>query len=233
MRDGDSLAFVSTDAGEVKVLGAAKMTVNGKAAKGGSGMVSLGNVKAPVVPPVPRGDGPLRFELEAEDAESAQATAYAEALDKPYKVPEGAVMVEAEKYSGQGNGAVEVTPKKIGASGGLSFLHWDYKGHWIEWAFDVPKTGKYGVVVRLCSREPAMQRKLSIDGKVVSIGEAVEFSGTTGYSNTTDDWRAMQVVDTTNKPFSIRLDAGKHVVRMENVDGVSMNVDWVALVPAK
>lgn len=234
VRRDDTLDIVATEARNVRVLGAPRIVVNGKETKGGAGQIDLGNVKSPEIPPPPRADGPIRFELDPEeDAGTIQATAYTRTLEKGYRPPQGAVLVEAEKFSGQGNGAVEITEKKVGASGGMSFLHWDYAGHWLEWTFDVPADGKYSLVVRECSSEPVMMRKLTIDGKPVSVGEAIEFSGTGGYSNQNDDWRAMLVVTPENEPFALRLGKGKHVVRLENIDGVSMNVDWIALTPAK
>ena len=226
-------AVVCTGGKNVRVLGGREATVNGVATKVAArdGVFTLGDIAAPVKGEPPRDDQPMQFEIVPEEA--PEVSCRAKMMAPGYALPDGAVVVEAEDLATEGGGRVEVTDSKVAASGGKCFLHWDGEDHWVEWRAQVPRAGRYGIVVRACSTGTAMLRSVSINGKTPDALEAVQFSGTGGFSNNRDDWRAFALTDDQGKPIAIKLGAGPVGIRMENIDGKSMNMDWVALVPAK
>ncbi|MBI2298769.1 MAG: heparinase II/III family protein, partial [Armatimonadetes bacterium] len=176
-------------------------------------------VTTPVtVPAPPKAPGGPRFELEL-PPEPPRASTTAAVVAQP---GEPIVRAEAEAFSAQGGGQVELTDKKVGATG-QSFLHWDLAGHWLEWVLEVPRAGRYRLHLRACTAEDEAVRKLTVDGRVPPGGEAVALPGTGGYSNERDDWAVLEV------PLDLELPAAKLTVRLENVDGRSLNVDWVGL----
>lgn len=164
----------------------------------------------------------------------ALATA-APSLEFPVKVlPSLAVAsgtrlrVEAEDFSGQGGGNVEVTTAKVDAVG-RSFLHWDNPGHYVEYTVDVPATAAYQLTLRYCTSDEAVVRAILVDGSLpeASLGR-VPFAWTGGWSSTASDWRLETVAGPDGKPFRFGLTKGRHTVRLVNVQG-SMNLDWLCL----
>jgi hypothetical protein len=108
------------------------------------------------------------------------------------------------------------------------FSHWDDEGHWIAWTVSVPEDGRYGLVVRYCAVD-SVQRALSVDGE--RVGE-FSFPATGGFSSTTSDWAHAIVREADGEPVLLELEAGEHTVRMTNLGGSGMNLDYLALVPA-
>ncbi|MBR5837338.1 MAG: heparinase II/III family protein, partial [Victivallales bacterium] len=143
-----------------------------------------------------------------------------------------AITVEAEAFSKQENGTVNIEPK-VGASE-KAFKNWDTVGHRLTWTFDVPSAGRYAVLVRSCNAfvDGAM-RNAFIDGKPLnSKDNPFIFPGTGGWSSTTDQWKDVwMAID--GKALILELQAGKHDLMMENIDGRGLNLDWIKLVPAK
>ena len=141
-----------------------------------------------------------------------------------------AVMVEAENFSKQENGAVNVEPK-VGASG-EAFKTWDKVGHRLTWTFDVTAAGRYAVLVRSCNAfVDGVARNAFIDGKSLnSKANPFLFPGTGGWSGTTDQWKDVWMSDN-GKALVLELQPGKHDFMMENVDGRGLNLDWLRLIP--
>ena len=206
--------------------GAGAVTLNGApfTGKRAGAQVQVGTVDAPAVPEPPHAPGGPRFEIEPPPP-PLQASAVLQMLPADAALPAGAARVEAEAFAGQGGGQVEVTATKVGASE-KSFLHWDSAGHWLEWKVPVAKAGRYRVLVRACTSEARVLRKLSVNGRTPAGCEALELAGTGGFSGNRDDWRIFLL----DAPLG--LPAGDALLRLENVDGASMNLDWVALAPA-
>ncbi len=129
------------------------------------------------------------------------------------------VRVEAETIAGQGGGEVHVRDDKKGVVG-KAISHWDDSGHWLEWQIAVPRAGKYRLLVRYSSPQPA-SRKLSVDGK--DLG-GLRFPGSGGFGSAPDEWDHAQgpVLD---------LAAGTHTIRLENTDGKGLNLDYLLLQP--
>ncbi|MFW6156168.1 MAG: hypothetical protein ACOC7J_02520, partial [Armatimonadota bacterium] len=145
-------------------------------------------------------------------------------LDTPLT---GRSRTQAEEIAAEGGGEVMIRDDKIGADG-ESFSHWDDEGHWIEWTLDVPEDGRYALVVRYCAME-SPQRRVSVDGERV---EELSFPSTGGFSSGASDWVHEVVRGEDGEPLVLDLSAGEHTVRMENVDGNGMNVDYLLLVEA-
>jgi Alginate lyase len=141
--------------------------------------------------------------------------------------PGTAVVVEAESFTAQGGGRVLVTDHKIAARGGKAFLKWDEEGHWIQWPVDIPESGYYHLLMKCCSREQGIRRRLEIDGNAAVPGLAdfyLPYTG--GWSRNKDDWRMVRVEDfRIGQPVLIYLTKGRHTVRMTNVSQ-SVNLDY-------
>ena len=162
-----------------------------------------------------------------EDALGATADAQIEVVPPPMhesQIP-GLTMVQAEDFSDQGAGVVEVTDR--GSNVGQMITKWHQDpGHWLEWSLPVAEKGAYALYARYATGSENTRRSLTIDG--ASPGTAydeIAFARTGGYGRSPDEWRAKKL----GPP--VTLCAGEHRLRMTNLgDGLAM--DYIALVPA-
>lgn len=219
---------VCTAGSDIRIAATGAVTLNGAAFTGErvGNMLQVPTVAARVVPPAPKAPGEPRFEVELQ--EEMKATSFLKVLPLEEKLPAGALRIEAEALSAQGGGAVEVTTDRVGASG-ASIFHWDHAGHWLEWKANVPQAGRYLLYIRACSSEARALRRLTVNGRTPRGTEAMEIAGTTGWSREQDDWRTFLVTDTEGAPLALALPAGETTLRLENIDGESLNLDWLAL----
>lgn len=146
------------------------------------------------------------------------------AFDLPSDLPR----VQAEDFSAQGGGQVQVREDKVGHDG-RSISHWDNQGHWLEWKLTAPADGRYYLVLRYCSQFDNL-RAATLDGAPVGSG-SFRFPATGGFSAETNDWRHWALRDASG-PLALPLKAGEHILRLENRDGKGMNLDYLMLVPA-
>ena len=155
--------------------------------------------------------------------ESLEASASLRVGDE---LPDGSLVVEAESFTSQEGGEVQIREDKVGHSG-KSFSHWDAAGHALTWSATVPADGEYMLVVRYCSTWD-VDREIAIDG-----GQPVRqrFVSTGGFSSTSSDWLHAPVKNADGKTALLSLKAGEHIIRMTNTDGKGMNLDYIALVP--
>jgi hypothetical protein len=114
---------------------------------------------------------------------------------------------------------------KQGTSG-KSFSHWDDVGHWLEWRVNVPGPGDCELLARYCTPTGA-SRQVSIDGRVQGT---CTFAATGGFGSTASDWDHTSIAP---RGTPVRLSPGDHTVRLENVDGKGLNLDYFALRPVK
>lgn len=156
--------------------------------------------------------GPLSVELTVEP------------LDEPLT---DFARVQAEEFTAQGGGEVQLRDDKIGADG-RCFSHWDAVGHWLEWTLTAPADGRYLIAVRYCA-QTAVRREVALDGK--PLGE-FSFPSTGGFSGERSNWRHAVLRGPDGSPLVVELTAGAHVLRMTNADGKGMNLDYVLLAPA-
>jgi hypothetical protein len=144
--------------------------------------------------------------------------------------PARAVLVEAETFAAQGEGAVKVVSGRKGASGAIITAWQDNLGHWLEWKAKVPATGKYRLVLKYCSDSPAPRRALTIDGaSPAETCKDIRFERTGGFSTGTDDWRYLTVGGEAT-PVALDLSSGEHLIRLANL-GDGLALDWLLLLP--
>lgn len=151
--------------------------------------------------------------------------------------PRQSIVLEAENFTGQGKGTVEIT-QRVGSVGNM-ITKWEANaGHWLEWAFDVPQAGDYNVVLRYCTASERSRRELTIDGQapVESCRELV-LPTTGGFSTDRDDWRFFRVPakaggTSTDEAARCTLSAGKHILRLANIDG-GLGLDQIMLLRAQ
>lgn len=122
--------------------------------------------------------------------------------------------------------------EKVAASGGQAYCQIDGPVQWVEWAFGVPEAGSYGLLLRGAGDHPEVVRELRIDGKGFPAERVgVRLPGTGGWCRTTDDWAWFEVLGPTGQPALAALTAGRHVLRLEFIQG-SQNVDMFLLRPS-
>ena len=219
-----------TDGRDLRVASAEPLAVNGgEAIAPQDGIVVLTAVAAPVVPPEPRREGPVKFEIEP-PPEEIPASGFARMFAPEATLGVDAILVNAAAPSGQGGGKIEVTSKKIGAEGD-AFLHWDAAGHWLEYTCEIPVAGRYSLLLRACTAEGAVLRKITVAGTTPEPAAAQEIAGTGGYSSARSDWRILAVADKEARDLVFNLPKGPCTVRLENIDGASLNLNWLALLP--
>jgi len=220
----DGTAIDTTAAKGLEVLAKGPLTVNGRPVAN----QPIATTVPPDVLPVPKRPGPPNFAIEPPPPPLESSTVMT-MLPKEAVAPAG-LRLQAESFADQGGGSVEVTDQKVGAEG-TCFLHWDAAGHWLSWQATVPKAGRYALWLRACGTAAQAHRKLTVNGQVPAGGEAIGIPGSGGYSSTTDDWRVYRLDGEDGQPLALELPAGQVELRLENVDGESLNLDWLLLVP--
>jgi hypothetical protein len=136
--------------------------------------------------------------------------------------------IEAEQFAAEGGGEIHVRNDKLNSSG-LSLSHADSQGHWLEWEVNVPTADKYYFIARHAVPTDSA-RLLTVDGQ--PAGDFA-FPATGGYgSNTADNW-GVAALQAKGRPLPLVLAAGKHTLRLENQNGLGLNLDYLELVAAK
>ena len=153
----------------------------------------------------------------------------AEATAKP--LPANTVIcLMAKAFSGQGGGQVGVTKEKRAVASDACINMWDKQGHWLEWTFDLPAEGYYHLTLCYCSELDQGERELKVNGEVQEPFAPLLFPATGGWANGSDDWRLWTAMNPTNgKPLLLKFKQGKNVVRLTNVNGRGVNVDYLAV----
>jgi hypothetical protein len=153
----------------------------------------------------------------------------AEAKAKP--APANTVLVvQGRNFSGQDGGKVGTPVNKRGVASGACINQWNAQGHWLEWTFDVPAEGYYNLTLCYCSELDLAERQIKVAGEVQEPFAPMVFPATGGWANGSDDWRLSTAVNPTNdKPLLLKFKQGKNVLRMTNLNGRGINVDYVAV----
>jgi len=137
------------------------------------------------------------------------------------------VLVQAEAFAAQGGGEVTISDKKA-AVYGACFLNWDRRGHWIDYAVEIPRDGYYKILLKYCREGGPAVRALRIDGEYPGEGaRRFELPGTGGWSNSADNWQYYTLAwPKLEDPFLVKLTAGRHTLRLEKgvipKDGLSL-----------
>jgi len=139
----------------------------------------------------------------------------------------GPTVAQAESFSDQGGGEVQIRQDKVGTVG-EAFSHWDSEGHWLSWTVQPEQDGRYMLVVRYCTPN-SVQRQVQIDN---GAPLSQTFPGTGGFGGVSGEWSHATLRDGEGKPLVLQLTVGAHSIKMTNADGQGMNMDYLALVPA-
>ena len=136
------------------------------------------------------------------------------------------ITIQAEDFSGQGEGEVRVF-ERFGSEGTM-LSYWDASpGHWLEWNVPVAVEGDYVIYLKYCSGSPeAPRRALLLDGE--SPGPAFEgmvLPLTGGFCTARDDWAFHAAGD----GQAVHLAAGDHRLRLAN-RGNGVGLDYLILV---
>ncbi|NCW27285.1 MAG: heparinase [Verrucomicrobia bacterium] len=139
---------------------------------------------------------------------------------------------EAESPSSE-RGGKSKSETRTGSSG-KALMGWDAEGHALEYAFQIPKDGRFALQIRYCRGLPGMGvRRLKIDGHPApGITSGFDLPGTGGWSRETDDWKNVWLVQS-GRPYLLDLSKGPHQVTLENLGGGGTNLDWLALVEVR
>jgi len=142
--------------------------------------------------------------------------------------PEG-IRIQAETPSQQGgcDKPVRFWFDRRGADGG-AFSHWDKKGHWIEYGFDVAAAGPHYLLVKYACPHQAV-RSVYLDGKPLGVLKLPASGGYT--SRERDDYAIELLPDDDGPPRQSQLAVGRHTLRLTNANGKGCNLDYVEWVP--
>ena len=111
-------------------------------------------------------------------------------------------------------------------------------GHWLEWSFETPAAGDYNILLRYCTASEKSRRELTVDGQSPAEScRALVLPGTGGFSSDRDNWQFFRVPAkvggaSTDEALRVRLAAGKHVLRLANIDG-GLGLDQIMFLRAK
>jgi hypothetical protein len=164
----------------------------------------------------------------AEDAagNSGEAAVQVQLPEPDLAGAEGAVTVQAEEFTGQGEGEVTVVDRIGNAGRMVTKWHADL-GHWLEWTVQVPQEADYAIWARYATDCENATRSLTVNGE--QPGEAYGnlcFPCTGGFCTSADNWAIRRLGD------PIHLTAGAHTIRMTNL-GEGLALDYLTLVPVQ
>lgn len=154
------------------------------------------------------------------------------ALDAPRlaEMPKAGLVIEAEAFSGEANGKVDISDKHFQTSGGKSVYNNAGDGHWLEWKFTVPEAGKYDLFVRTACQEAGSLRSVDVDGQPVPGAGLVRFPSTGGWGYSAQEWSALQLTGGQSPAPALDLTAGEHTLRLTGVSSDHLNLDYWLLV---
>ncbi|NLF17340.1 MAG: hypothetical protein GX595_08790, partial [Lentisphaerae bacterium] len=133
--------------------------------------------------------------------------------------------LEGEDYARSGGpGKLRVITREQ-ALGGKVLSYWDDHGTWAEWDLDLPAAATVAISFRYAATNPT-ERRLEIDGAVPHPAAAALRFPATGSYTAMDLWT---LVDDRGEAAAVALDAGRHRLRLTNVDSTGLALDAVLL----
>ena len=135
--------------------------------------------------------------------------------------------VEAEN-PGEEKGGKLVVVKDRADVHGYATSHWDRKGHAVTYQIDLPKAGKYELLIRYAAERPVVKRELILNG--TDFG-SFEIPPTGGFGRTKFEWSDYRF-GMNGTPLQFSLPAGRQTLTMIH-DGGSLNMDYISLIPVK
>lgn len=155
--------------------------------------------------------------------------------DGPFKKPEwlsdAVPVIQAEDFTAQGKGECRIFSDREGAWNSIvSYWHADI-GHWLEWNVEIPADGLYTVRFHYATQCDGTRRSFLIDGKnPCPEADTIAFPSSGGFGTTPMDWSYLSLRNKDAGEIPVRLDKGRHTVRMVNLnDGLAL--DFIAFVP--
>ena len=147
----------------------------------------------------------------------------------------GSVLVEGEAFAAERGGKIKKSTEHKNTHAGGCIYHWANAGHWISWTVHVPKDGAYLLTVVAATAEDVAVRGLKIDAAPAPGAGLIAFTHTgPGWGRSDpNEWQAFRPVDAKGKPVALPLTKGKHELRLTNVQGQHMNVDYILLTPCE
>ena len=167
---------------------------------------------------------PIRAELTLEDGAVLRGQVPTGVKLPPQPKVEG-IITEAEDFTGQAGGKVVIRSDKIGVHK-KCFSHWDKEGHELAWKLDVPKDGKYQLLVRYAANDDA-KRGFTLNGESLGV---FELPSTGGFGESAADWQSY-TLERNKGNLILPLKAGKSDLKIGNADGSPLNLDYIQLVP--
>ncbi len=149
---------------------------------------------------------------------------------KTLALPAGTqVVVQAEDFSGEGEGKVGISSKKK-AIIGKAFASWNNSGHWLEYTVNAPAEGYYNLSLVYCTALGNGERILEINGVEQEPFAPITFEVTGGWANNSDDWKLRTAMNpATEEPLLIKLNEGENVLKMINSSGTGINLDYLLI----
>jgi hypothetical protein len=140
------------------------------------------------------------------------------------------MLVQAEDMVAQAGGKVNISTSKVG-SVGEAFSGWNNPDHWLEYTVEAPRGGYYQFALKYCREGGPTVRSVQIDGEFPHPSfRKLSMPGTGGWSNGTDNWQFFTLQwPLLGKPFLIHLTKGPHRVRLNNVSGGGLNLDYLLI----
>ncbi|WP_309396798.1 alginate lyase family protein [Cerasicoccus maritimus] len=176
----------------------------------------------------------VRAEQEAAMAkafnEAAERTAQRVAAAEKSPAPAGTkIVVQAEDMANEGGGKVGISSNKR-AIVGQAFSGWNNDGHWLEYEVDAPAEGYYNLSLVYCSQFEGGERLVQINGEDQEPFVVATLPATGGWANGSDDWRLFTVQNPTNeKPLLYHFKKGKNTIRLTNLNGKGVNMDYIMI----
>jgi hypothetical protein len=142
-----------------------------------------------------------------------------------------ALKTEAESYAEGIRGNPMIYSHRTFLSGGKGVSTPPMMGVGARWKIEVPKDGRFEVVLKVATHEESAVRAIAIDGRPV-FGDhfLVRFPNTGGFGADPAEWKHYAVAGPDGKPLSLELKAGPHVIEIVSVEGL-LNLDCLWFAP--
>jgi hypothetical protein len=162
--------------------------------------------------------------------ECVARTKISEAEAKAKPAPANTVnVVAAGDFSAEGGGNVKLSTTKWGAVG-KTVYGWDTLGHWLEWTVNAPTEGYYYLTLCYCSPMDKIEREITVNGDVQEPFAPMVFPSTHGWANDSDNWSLFTALNpVTQQPLLLKLKQGKNVIRLTNMNGRGISVNYLAV----
>ncbi len=142
-----------------------------------------------------------------------------------------ALRIEAESYVEGIRGTPSIYSHRPFLSGGKGVATPATIGVGARWRIEVPAAGRYRLVLKVATHEPAAVRALRVDGQgLPADAQPIRIPSTGGFGAIPAEWRHVLVCAAGGQPAEIALTAGSHTLELIGVVG-ALNLDYLLLLP--